>query len=162
MRGAVSYRAIITGQVQGLGFRPFVYRLAQQFGLAGAVANTRRGVVIIVQGRRARQFLDRLRDHPPALSRITSFKVTVTRSRAHRAFAIIGSRAEAARASVDVLPDLALCNDCRADMLERPNRRYEYPFTNCTQCGPRYTIIESLPYDRPATTMRGFRMCACT
>ena len=161
MRGAVSYQAIVTGQVQGLGFRPFVYRLAQQFGLAGTVANTRRGVVIIVQGRRARQFLDRLRDHPPALSRITSFKVTVTRSRAHRAFAIIGSRAEAARASVDVLPDLALCNDCRADMLERPNRRYEYPFTNCTQCGPRYTIIESLPYDRPATTMRGFRMCAC-
>jgi hydrogenase maturation protein HypF len=156
--GVRSLRAVIRGRVQGLGFRPFVFRLAQSLGIAGYVANTGRGVVVLAQGGSAARFLAALRDRPPALARISSFRVARVNARRRQSFTIRGSLTERA-GGVDVLPDLAICADCGRDIAGRTNRRFGYAFTNCTQCGPRYTIIESLPYDRPRTTMRGFKMC---
>ncbi len=152
------HRAVIKGQVQGLGFRPYVYRLARAFGVRGFVRNSSRGVVILAQGRNARRLLDQIRKAPPPLAAITSFHITRARTRPLKNFSINSSHAEAG-AGVDVLPDLAMCRDCRRDIDNPRDRRYGYAFTNCTQCGPRYTIIEHLPYDRPNTTMAGFRMC---
>ena len=152
------YRAVIQGQVQGLGFRPYVYRLARALGVRGFVRNSSRGVVILAQGRNACRLLDQIRKAPPPLAAITSFHVTRARTRPFKSFTISSSHAEAG-AGVDVLPDLALCRDCRREIANPRDRRYRYAFTNCTQCGPRYTIIEHLPYDRPNTTMAGFRMC---
>jgi hydrogenase maturation protein HypF len=151
-------KAVIQGQVQGLGFRPYVYRVARALGVRGYVRNTSRGVVILAQGRNARRLLDQIRKAPPPLAAITSFHITRSRTRPFKSFSISSSHAEAG-AGVDVLPDLALCRDCRREIDNPRDRRYGYAFTNCTQCGPRYTIIEHLPYDRPNTTMAGFRMC---
>lgn len=152
------YKAVVQGQVQGLGFRPYVYQLARTLGVRGYVRNSSRGVVILAQGRNARQFLDQLRQSPPPLAAITSFRVTGVRTRAYRTFSIGSSRTESG-SGVDVLPDLAVCQDCRREIRDPQNRRFGYAFTNCTQCGPRYTIIRHLPYDRPNTTMAGFKLC---
>lgn len=157
----ICYRVLISGQVQGLGFRPHVYRLARLHGVRGTVSNSRRGVEIIVQGRRARGFIDHLRKNPPPLARIIGFSVSTCKPLMLRGFSIVKSLAEPGT-SVEVLPDIASCQACRRDVVSRSNRRHRYPFTNCTQCGPRYTIIEELPYDRPRTTMKRFQMCpAC-
>ncbi|HTW92394.1 MAG TPA: carbamoyltransferase HypF [bacterium] len=153
------YRAVVRGQVQGLGFRPFVYRLAADLGVRGFVRNSSRGVVILAQGRNARRFLDQIRQDPPPLAVITSFSIARSRTRPFRGFSIRTSRTEDGT-GVDVIPDLAVCPDCLREARDPHDRRYRYPFTNCTQCGPRYTIIQRLPYDRPNTTMAGFRMCA--
>ena len=153
------YRAVVQGQVQGLGFRPYVYRLAGSLGVRGFVRNSSRGVLILAQGRNARRLLDQLRQAPPPRAAITSFRVARVRTRPYRTFSIGSSRAETG-SGVDVLPDLALCQDCRREIDDPRNHRFGYAFTNCTQCGPRYTIIRHLPYDRPNTTMAGFAMCA--
>jgi hydrogenase maturation protein HypF len=153
-----SLRVRITGQVQGLGFRPHVYRLARALGVRGTVANSPAGVVIIAQGPRAAAFCEQLRRHPPPLARVSEFRVERIAAPACRDFRIVPSRGAGGN-RVDVLPDLAICPDCRRDLLRPGDRRYRYPFTNCTQCGPRFTIIRSLPYDRPGTTMAGFRLC---
>ena len=153
-----SYRATITGQVQGLGFRPYVYRMAVLMGVRGTVANSSRGVEIVAQGQRARAFLERLSREPPPLARISTFRVEKTGGPKLRVFKVIPSRSRK-DAGVDVLPDIATCADCRREVFDRRDRRRGYAFTNCTQCGPRYTIIEGLPYDRPATTMSRFGMC---
>jgi hydrogenase maturation protein HypF len=155
---ASGYRVVVQGQVQGLGFRPFVYRLARSLDVHGFVRNSSRGVTILAQGKNARRFLDQLRQAPPPLAAITSFRVNRVKARPSRSFSIMPSRAEVG-AGVDVLPDLAVCQDCRREVADATDRRYGYAFTNCTQCGPRYTIIEHLPYDRPNTTMAGFQMC---
>jgi hydrogenase maturation protein HypF len=155
---ANGYRAVITGQVQGLGFRPHVHRLAKALGVRGFIRNSSSGVIISAQGKSARRFLNQLRQAPPPLAVITSFRITSTRTRSYKGFSIKPSRAGIG-AGVDVLPDLATCRDCRREIDDPRNRRYGYAFTNCTQCGPRYTIIEHLPYDRPNTTMAGFLMC---
>lgn len=152
------YRAVIRGQVQGLGFRPYVYRLARSLGVNGFVRNSVRGVVVVVQGRLASRFLKRLRSSPPPLAVIASFDISRVRTRTYPEFSIHPSNSERG-AGVDVLPDLAVCRDCRREISNPRDRRYGYAFTNCTQCGPRYTIIERLPYDRPNTTMTDFRMC---
>lgn len=152
------YRVVVQGQVQGLGFRPHVYRLARTLGVRGFIRNSNRGVIILAQGRSARRFLDRLRQAPPPLAEITSFQIARVRTRPYRNFCIGSSRTESG-SGVDVLPDLAVCQDCRREIDDPRDRRYGYAFTNCTQCGPRYTIIQHLPYDRPNTTMAGFRMC---
>jgi len=154
----LGYRAVVEGQVQGLGFRPHIYRLAKALGVRGIVRNSSRGVIIAAQGGNARRFLKRLKENPPRLALITSFRVTRVPVRSYRGFAIEPSRSEAG-AGVDVLPDLAVCDDCRREVSDPADRRYGYAFTNCTQCGPRYTIIEHLPYDRSNTTMASFRMC---
>jgi len=157
-------RISIKGQVQGLGFRPYVFRLAETFGLAGTVVNSLAGVEILIEGRNVPAFLRALRDAPPRLARIAAINVTKTKLSGITGFTIVRSDTKNAKQAnaIDVLPDLACCRECQQDVGELGNRRHGYPFTNCTQCGPRYSIIQTLPYDRPRTTMKGFRMCpAC-
>jgi hydrogenase maturation protein HypF len=151
----------INGQVQGLGFRPYVFRLAHDLGLCGTVANTRAGVEILIEGRRATEFVRALKEAPPRLSRIAGIRVTKVKPTGLTSFTITGSAANESiqTNAIDVLPDLACCPECLQDIAGKDNRRYSYPFTNCTQCGPRYSIIQALPYDRPRTTMKSFRMC---
>lgn len=150
--------AVIRGRVQGLGFRPFVYRLARRLGVTGTVSNSARGVVIVTQGPHARRLIDELRARPPRLARISSTETSVVSLPRLDGFRIVGSE-PGTTGGVEVLPDLATCPACRRELLDPEDRRFGYAFTNCTQCGPRYTIIERLPYDRPNTTMRTFRMC---
>lgn len=123
------------------------------------MSNTREGVVIVAQGRNAQKFLDHLRASPPRLAVISSFDVTSVRLPQASRFEVVASTGHGLP-GVEVLPDMAMCRDCVCDISDQSNRRYGYAFTNCTQCGPRYTIIERLPYDRVATTMKSFRMCS--
>jgi len=151
-------RALIRGQVQGLGFRPYVYRLASSLGVNGYVANSTRGVVVLAQGKHAARLLARLKRDLPPLAVVSSYSVTRVRARQYEGFTIKPSRNDAGE-GVDVLPDLATCADCRRELLDPHDRRYGYAFINCTHCGPRYTIIQTLPYDRPRTSMARFQMC---
>jgi len=153
----------VQGIVQGVGFRPFVYRLAGDCGLAGLVANTSAGVSIEVEGRpeAVANFLQRLPVEAPPLAQITRFAVRELAARESRGFEIHPSRAqEPARALIS--PDIATCPDCLRELFDPHDRRYLYPFINCTNCGPRFTIIQDIPYDRPRTSMAPFTMCpAC-
>ncbi|MBX3000371.1 MAG: carbamoyltransferase HypF [Caldilineaceae bacterium] len=153
----------ITGVVQGVGFRPFVYRLARQLGLAGWVSNSAQGVLIEIEGDEdaVHAFVDRLGREKPAPAHIQQISQMEIPLVGEPAFEIRQSDGDGPKTTL-VLPDLAICADCLAEIFDPTNRRYHYPFTNCTNCGPRYSIIEGLPYDRPQTTMRGFSMCpAC-
>lgn len=154
----------VRGTVQGVGFRPFVHRIATRLQLGGWVRNDVQGVLIRVAGpeERVHAFECALRDElPPAahVLTITEQAADPTLPAAGAEFLILGSDGEG-EVIASVPPDLALCSACRAELFEPGDRRYRYPFINCTQCGPRYSIIEALPYDRPKTTMRAFRMCA--
>ncbi|MEO0049722.1 MAG: carbamoyltransferase HypF [candidate division WOR-3 bacterium] len=149
----------IKGQVQGIGFRPYVYQLASALNIKGTIANTRAGVVIVAQGDNLQLFIHQLRTHPPPLSIITAFKTVYIKAPPFANFSIIKSTAEPSSQSVDVLPDLSICAECRQELFNPRDRRFLYPFINCTKCGPRYTIIEQIPYDRERTTMRLFNMC---
>jgi hydrogenase maturation protein HypF len=153
----------VTGTVQGVGFRPFVYRLATELGLAGVVVNDSEGVLVDVEGPAER--LDalgrRLRDEVPALAVIASVEVTHRTPAGRRGFVIAPSRG-GDLLRVPVAPDAAPCDDCLRELADPADRRHRYPFTNCTACGPRYTITTALPYDRATTTMAPFPMCpAC-
>lgn len=150
----------IHGAVQGVGFRPFVYRLATELGLTGWVINDSRGVFIEVESDRAtlQTFLARLSAEPPPLAIIQSVHSHWLAPRGFERFEIRHSDHAGAK-TVLVLPDMATCADCRAEILNPANRRGGYAFTNCTNCGPRFSIIQALPYDRPNTTMRHFVMC---
>jgi len=152
-------RLKVRGAVQGVGFRPFVYRLARSLELAGWVRNTSRGVTVEVEGDRQllEDFLRRIEDDAPPVSIIQDIEVQWLEASDYEGFEIRSSQ-EGPREAL-VLPDLATCDDCRREILDPSNRRYRYPFTNCTNCGPRYSIIRSIPYDRPATSMSGFTMC---
>lgn len=154
---------IVSGQVQGVGFRPFVYRLALTCGLSGAVSNTPRGVRIEAQGSAAAlgAFEQRLKTDAPPLARIVSLTVSpLPVAAAEGEFVIAVSQADTGGGhAVLVSPDMAVCDACLADMLDPSNRRYGYAFTNCTDCGPRYTITRSIPYDRPRTSMACFPLC---
>jgi hydrogenase maturation protein HypF len=151
----------VGGIVQGVGFRPHVYRLAQQFQLAGFVCNTPDGVLIEVEGPEAviTGFLEDLTQHPPSLAAIAHISRSDLQPLEETEF-VIRESVEREFDAVLVSPDVATCNDCRREFTDPADRRFGYPFTNCTHCGPRYSIIENVPYDRPATTMREFRMCA--
>jgi hydrogenase maturation protein HypF len=153
-------RLAIRGAVQGVGFRPFVYRLATSRGLDGWVRNSLRGVFIEVEGGAdpLRSFLEELRRDPPPRAVIQSLEASWLDPAGHRGFEIRASDAEGAADAV-VLPDIATCADCRREVFDPSNRRYRYPFTNCTNCGPRFSIIERMPYDRANTSMRAFAMC---
>ncbi len=153
-------RVEIHGAVQGVGFRPYVYRLATGLGLTGWVINDTRGVFIEVEGseERLREFLDRLPREKPPLAIIQSIESAWLPPQGYARFEIRHSAEEGAK-TVLVLPDVATCADCLTEVFDPADRRYRYPFTNCTNCGPRFTIIEALPYDRPHTTMRHFTMC---
>ena len=150
----------VRGVVQGVGFRPFVYRLAREHGLAGWVLNHSGGVEIEVEGPAAAlaAFVRDLEGKSPPLARIEGIKVADAPPVGYTAFEIRHSVAEAGRYQL-ISPDIAICPDCLRELLDPDDRRYRYPFTNCTNCGPRFTIIEDIPYDRPLTTMRDFVMC---
>src|SRR5690349_7203013 len=152
-------RMVIRGAVQGVGFRPFVYRLAKELELPGWVSNTAAGVFIEVEGEPdlLREFQRRVEQEKPAISFIQSLESSFLDMSGFESFEIRES--SGGEKTVLVLPDIATCPECLAEILDSTNRRYRYPFTNCTNCGPRFTIIESLPYDRPSTTMKKFAMC---
>lgn len=153
----------VEGAVQGVGFRPFVYRLATEIGLNGWVLNDTHGVEVEVEGSadQLNRFLARLSMERPPRSLIESVDVAWLSPVSFDHFEIRQSNTGGARTTL-VLPDMATCNDCRDDVLNPANRRHDYAFTNCTNCGPRFSIIQDLPYDRPNTTMRAFRQCpAC-
>ncbi|GAA1392204.1 carbamoyltransferase HypF [Pseudonocardia kongjuensis] len=161
--GALRRRAVVTGVVQGVGFRPFVHRLATELGLDGLVGNDSAAVFLEIEGPAAAldEFDRRLRAEAPPLARIESVHWTGLRATGPAAgtFRIDGSRA-AGGAATTVPPDVATCAACVRELFDPADRRYRHPFVTCTDCGPRYTIIRGLPYDRPATTMAGFGMCA--
>jgi hydrogenase maturation protein HypF len=154
-------RLRVTGTVQGVGFRPFVYRLAADLGLAGWVGNDSLGVILEAEG--PAPALDRLADRlvaeAPPLARIESVDVSALAPTGQTGFTVVLSR-DAGSPAVAVPVDVATCDDCLRELADPADRRFGYPFVNCTNCGPRYTIIRSIPYDRASTTMAGFAMCA--
>jgi hydrogenase maturation protein HypF len=153
----------VRGVVQGVGFRPFVYRLAHEEELAGFVSNDTGGVTIEIEGPRARveAFLVRLRTQTPPLARIDSVVVRDLATTGEAGFSILAS-ARLGRVSTGIPADAATCPDCLRELLDPKDRRYRYPFLNCTNCGPRFTITRRIPYDRPQTSMAKFPMCpAC-
>jgi hydrogenase maturation protein HypF len=149
----------LTGIVQGVGFRPFVYRLAQDLQLTGWVNNSTTGVFIEVEGLKTQLevFLQRLESEKPTPAQIHTQEINWLPPRGYTDF-IIRPSVSGEKTAI-TLPDLSTCSECLIEIFNLDNRRYRYPFTNCTNCGPRYSIIEGLPYDRPATTMRTFSMC---
>jgi len=152
-------RIHVRGTVQGVGFRPFVFNLANRLQIAGFVRNTEAGVEIEAEGAAVDEFIAGLRVEAPALARIEEIEVSNLEPLQQDGFEI----RESGRSTGDfglVPPDIATCSECYRDTTTPGNRRYLYPFTNCTNCGPRYTIIQDVPYDRPATTMSVFSMCA--
>jgi hydrogenase maturation protein HypF len=156
-------RIRVTGVVQGVGFRPFVVLLAGRLGLAGWVRNDSSGVDIHLEGEPAglEEFLNRLRTEPPPLARIETLESSLVETTGCTGFTITPSlRVEGDYQPIS--PDIATCPDCLRELRTPGDRRYRYPFINCTNCGPRFTIIRDIPYDRPATTMAGFPLCdAC-
>ncbi len=150
---------LIEGIVQGVGFRPFVHRQAARLGLSGWARNTAAGLELELEGPKAAldDFQNILRTAPPPLAVIEKVQVQPVPPTGERGFSILPSREGAAATLVS--PDLAPCPACLAEMNDPQGRRYRYPFINCTDCGPRFSIIRRLPYDRPATTMAGFAMC---
>ena len=153
----------VRGAVQGVGFRPFVFRLAEELKLAGWVNNSPQGVFIEVEGPRPalEKFLLRLETEKPPRSFIQSLESSWLDSIGYKNFEIRASETGGGKTAL-VMPDIATCPDCLREIFDPKNRRHRYPFTNCTNCGPRFSIIESLPYDRANTSMRQFVMCpAC-
>lgn len=150
----------VRGAVQGVGFRPFVFRIATELGLTGWVTNTVYGVEIEVEGSPTAigAFLKQLQSDPPPLARIREVSQSERPIEGDAGFTIRASESGRSPRAL-LLPDVAICPNCLADIHRPGDRRYRYAFTNCTHCGPRFTIIEALPYDRPNTTMRGFPLC---
>lgn len=155
-----SYHIKITGIVQGVGFRPYVYRLATEYGLRGWVLNASTGVYIEVEGNEAdlKEFTRRLGEEPPPLALIRTCEIRAMEPAGFTDFIIRESEEEEAKTTM-ISPDIAICEDCKREVRDRQDRRFGYPFTNCTNCGPRFTIIKDVPYDRDQTTMAEFAMC---
>ena len=150
----------INGLVQGVGFRPFLFTLAKQYDLTGEVSNTAGGVLAIIEGSLSRleKFIQSIEKKQPALSNVTgivSKQIPVT---GFKTFQIIQSTSSH-KSNTLISPDVSICDDCLCEMQDPDNRRFEYPFINCTNCGPRFTIIKDIPYDRPKTSMKAFKMC---
>jgi len=162
--GLLRRKAItVRGVVQGVGFRPFVYRLATEEGLAGFIGNDTGGVTIEVEGPASRidSFRRRLQAEAPPLSRIDSAIAIAARPTGETGFRIVAS-ATGGQVSTGIPADAATCSDCLRELLDPNDRRHRYPFLNCTNCGPRFTITRRIPYDRPQTSMADFKMCpAC-
>lgn len=151
-------KIIARGIVQGVGFRPYIYKLARNLGYSGYVQNTDSGVVIVVEGEHPEHFLDAIRKNLPPLADLKELhSEQLDGPRRFRDFRILES--EDRGGSTLLSPDISVCDDCLAEMEDRHDRRYLYPFINCTNCGPRYTITRQVPYDRPNTTMISFTMC---
>jgi hydrogenase maturation protein HypF len=160
LREREACRISITGVVQGVGFRPFVYNLARRMGLTGWVLNHSGGVDIEVEGEdeAVSAFVDALQAEAPPLARIESLEIEPIDVQGYADFEIRESRRQAGEFQL-ISPDVATCDDCVRELFDPDDRRYRYPFINCTNCGPRFTIIEDIPYDRPNTTMRVFPLC---
>ena len=156
----INKRLHITGIVQGVGFRPTVFNLAQRFALTGWVLNNAHGVEIELRGPAADvlAFIQDLRQNPPPLAVINSFLVETAPDQPFSGFEIRHSEDNPAD-FLPVSPDLAICPDCRRELFDPSDRRFRYPFINCTNCGPRFSIVNSIPYDRPNTSMAGFPLC---
>ncbi|MDO9055209.1 MAG: carbamoyltransferase HypF [Sulfuricurvum sp.] len=154
---STSVRIIVKGIVQGVGFRPFVYREALRYGITGFVCNTPEGVVIEAHGKHCEQLIKALRENLPVQARIDSMEIEPCESTEYTGFEIRESTL--GLGSVAIPLDSALCLACQTEMDDPANRRYRYPFINCTDCGPRYTIIQTPPYDRVRTSMKHFTMC---
>ena len=157
------WRCKITGIVQGVGFRPAIYRYATELGLMGFVRNDADGVTIEVEGEEEslKTFLDRLGSNPPPLARIDTIAIEHIEVRKDKCFVIFQSH-QSDDKTIAVSPDISICDACVSEMADPSNRRYRYPFINCTDCGPRYTITKTVPYDRSNTSMAKFDMCeAC-
>ncbi len=161
MPDAVSRRITISGRVQGVGFRPFVYRLAHQYNINGWVRNVDGAVEIHAEGLPAQldRFSAALLDEAPPLSAPGPLAIAPCPAEHAQGFAILDSQSGTG-ADVHLPPDGFVCAECLAELHDPANRRHRYPFINCTQCGPRYTLITALPYDRPSTSMRDFALCA--
>jgi len=147
-----SLRIEVQGVVQGVGFRPFVYRIANEYGITGTVANTARGVDIRAtgDGDSVFLFLKALKDEAPAAAIVEKVSVFSEEQPAASDFRILSSDGAGPK-QVLISPDLATCDDCRRELFDPGDRRFHYPFINCTNCGPRFTIISDTPYDRPLT-----------
>ncbi|MPM52095.1 Carbamoyltransferase HypF [bioreactor metagenome] len=150
----------VKGIVQGVGFRPFVYGLATQLHLTGWVRNSSSGVDILLNGpnEALQAFLDQLNTHPPALAKIDLITSSPFPAQNLSNFTILPSLVEDGQ-FVPISPDMSICADCQRELFDPSNHRFRYPFINCTNCGPRFSIIQDIPYDRPKTTMSGFKMC---
>ncbi|MBN2083497.1 carbamoyltransferase HypF [bacterium] len=157
VRGRIEFEGI----VQGVGFRPFLHKLAEELGLPGWVLNSSAGVLMELEGPQPviEDYIRRVREDSPALSRVLVSRVRYLPIAGFEGFAIKPSHREEGELTL-LCPDVALCADCRRELLDPADRRHGYPFINCTNCGPRYTIVRALPYDRPLTTMAGFPLCA--
>ncbi len=151
----------VGGTVQGVGFRPFVYRLARELELGGWVLNDTHGVLVEVEGEpdAVAELLRRLAAEAPPLAAVERVEPEEVAPRGERDFEIVASDT-AGEAAAPVSPDSATCEDCLAELFDPADRRHRYPFVNCTNCGPRFTIVAGVPYDRALTTMAGFEMCA--
>jgi hydrogenase maturation protein HypF len=151
----------VDGTVQGVGYRPFVYRVAAELHVAGWVLNDERGVLVEAEGAPdvVEAFVARLHAEAPPLADVRGVEVTDVEALGEPGFRIVASERGGA-ATAPVTPDSATCDDCLAELADPGDRRYRYPFLNCTNCGPRFTIVRGIPYDRPTTTMAGFVMCA--
>ena len=153
-------RININGQVQGVGFRPTVYRYAKDNSLAGWVTNTSQGVLIEVEGKQDNidEFVQQLKEHPPAQARIDEIDIAAVELKKESDFKILPSIANS-EIDTQISPDIATCPDCVQELFDSKDRRWEYPFLNCTNCGPRFSIMKNIPYDRSNTTMAEFEMC---
>lgn len=154
-------RLEITGVVQGVGFRPFLFVLAKRHMLAGVVSNTGTGVTVVIEGpeKKIDQFCRDIRQNAPLLASVTGIFSKQVAVNGYASFQIVKSQTSENRSTL-ISPDVTVCRDCLAELNDPGDRRYRYPFINCTNCGPRYTIIEDIPYDRPKTSMKYFKMCA--
>jgi len=153
-------RVEVCGVVQGVGFRPFIYRLAHKHQLAGWVRNTSSKVAIEVEGLadEVESFIRDVVNEVPPQARIEEFSASFEEPQGYAGFRIRDSLPLPSEYQL-VSPDIAVCQECQREFLDPADRRYRYPFTNCTNCGPRFTIIKDIPYDRPRTTMKPFKMC---
>ena len=156
----IARKVQVNGIVQGVGFRPFIFGLAERYRLRGEVANTSGGVIIHIEGPpiKISLFLKELSVNPPPLAHITDVFVHYEAIKGFTTFSIAQSKSPE-KTSTLISPDMAVCEDCLRELFDPHNRRFGYPFINCTNCGPRYTIIEDIPYDRPKTSMKQFKMC---
>lgn len=160
-RNKASKKIEVNGIVQGVGFRPFVFQLAEKYRLTGEVANTSAGVVIMIEGGidNMANFSRDLREQKPPLAHIIEIREDSQPIQGFKGFTIVRSDPSQVMSTL-ISPDVSICDDCRREMFDPDDRRHLYPFINCTNCGPRYTIIDDIPYDRPKTSMKHFKMCA--
>ena len=155
-----TFKITISGQVQGVGFRPFVYGLAKSFSLNGTVSNNEEGVIILITGLQdsIQHFYETLIENQPPVSKIKKSKITQIDFLEFADFNIIPSN-KSGQLNLPLTPDFAICDDCKKDIQNPENRRFNYPFTTCVNCGPRWAITNTFPFERNHTSINDFQMC---